>query len=75
MHTDSDLVRLTSKHQATVPRRVRKLLGLKGGDTVRFCIKGKEVVLEKAAAFDRGYLASLDAVLTEWHSPEDDDLC
>ncbi|MDE3059488.1 MAG: type II toxin-antitoxin system PrlF family antitoxin [Pseudomonadota bacterium] len=77
MHTDNDISRLTSKHQATVPRRIRQVLGLKGGDAVRFRVKGKQVVLEKASRRDkeyRDYLKSLDAMLAEWHSPEDDEL-
>ena len=78
MHADNDISKLTSKHQATVPSRIRKILGLKGGDAVRFRVKGKQVVLEKASRRDKeyqDYLKSLDATLTEWHSPEDDGLC
>ncbi len=77
MRTDDDTSRLTSKYQATVPRRVRQLLGLKGGDAVRFRVRGKQVVVEKAAPDKeyQDYLKSLDAMLTEWHSSADDELC
>ncbi len=74
MRTDDTPIRLTSKYQATVPKHVRAALGLKSGDAVRFKVKGGEVVLEKASPRDTNTLRSLDQLMSEWHSPEDDKL-
>lgn len=40
--------RITAKGQTTVPRAVRKALGLASGDTVRFDVRGDRVVLTRA---------------------------
>ena len=69
---------LTSKYQATIPLAVRKRLGLKKGDSVRFEMRGNgEVVLNKIPSFDPeelAYLKLIEANLAEeWNSPEDDE--
>lgn len=65
---------LTSKNQATIPKEVRKKLGLKAGDGVMFYLcKDGSIRLEKAKPFDRDYLQALEHTLSEWNSKEDDD--
>lgn len=65
---------LTSKNQATIPKEVRKKLGLKAGDGVVFQIcKDGSIRLEKAKPFDTAYLEALEHTLSEWNSKEDDD--
>ena len=64
--------RLTSKGQATIPVEVRKALRLKEGDRVVFEMKGGKVVVRKAEAMDRAFLALADTAFEEWNSPEDE---
>jgi antitoxin PrlF len=54
-------MRITSKGQVTVPKRVRTMLGLSPGVEVRFVQKGKRVVLEKMVR--RGTLKGAYGVL------------
>lgn len=64
---------MTSKYQATIPKRVREVLGLGAGDRVEFFIEaGGDVRLRKAAAQDAD-LRALEATLSpEWDSADDD---
>jgi AbrB family looped-hinge helix DNA binding protein len=65
--------RLTRKYQATIPADVRRALRLKQGDTVQFEIEGDRVTLRRQRVADRAYLRSLEANLSEWNSPYDDE--
>ncbi len=65
--------RLTSKYQATIPRAVRRMLGLKQGDRVAFAVHRREIHLRKAGAVDLAYLHALEPTLTEWGSKADDE--
>jgi AbrB family looped-hinge helix DNA binding protein len=65
--------RLTSKYQATIPADVRRALRLKQGDVVQFEIDGDHVTLRRQRASDRAYLRGLQANLSEWSSPYDDE--
>ena len=65
--------RLTRKYQATIPAPVRRVLGLKQGDTVRFEVDGNRVTLRRQTAADRAYLRGLQATLSEWDTPHDDE--
>ena len=40
---------LTIKSQVTIPKRTRRILGLKPGDEVEFDVKNNEIVLHKKA--------------------------
>ena len=65
--------RLTTKGQATVPKMVRSLLGLKPGDTMIFEeSEAGTFRIRKAEPLDLEFLASLDATLSEWNSESDD---
>lgn len=65
--------RLTRKYQATIPADVRRVLRLKQGDVVQFEIEGDRVTLRRQRASDRAYLRGLEANLSEWSSPYDDE--
>jgi AbrB family looped-hinge helix DNA binding protein len=65
--------RLTRKYQATIPADVRRVLRLKQGDTVQFEIEGDRVTLRRQRSADRAYLRGLEANLSEWNSPFDDE--
>ena len=69
------LSRLTSKHQASIPRPVREALGLAAGDRVQFVFSEDDpgrIYIEKGPAADPD-AAALEATLApEWDSEEDD---
>ena len=68
-----EISRLTSKHQTTVPEKIRKLLGLRKGDLVGFDIRKKVVTLKKVAPIDLKFAKSLETTLSEWNSENDEE--
>ena len=67
-----ELSRMTSKYQATIPKKVREQLALGAGDRIAFRIVRGKVVLEKALAHDLSYLQALEQSLgPEWNSKAD----
>ena len=68
-----ELSKVTSKGQATIPKKVRQALGLRQGDLVRFDVKGSRAVLSKVTVAEDGYLKGVEAGLSEWSSPADED--
>jgi len=65
--------KVTSKFQATIPAAVRRVLGLKKGDTVAFEIEGNTVVVRRASALDKEYAKAIEGTLSEWLSAEDEE--
>lgn len=65
--------RLTRKYQATIPAPVRRFLHLRHGDQIRFHIDGDRVTLTRQTPADRAFLRGLEANLSEWNSPFDDE--
>ncbi len=66
--------KLTSKHQASIPRAVREALGLEAGDRVQFLFSEDDgrIYIEKGPDADPD-VAALEATLSaEWESEEDD---
>jgi antitoxin PrlF len=54
--------RITAKAQTTIPRAVRKALGIKPGDEIAYEIEGDRVVIRRVGdPFDRPF-----AAFTEW---------
>ncbi|MCL4379994.1 type II toxin-antitoxin system PrlF family antitoxin [Candidatus Dependentiae bacterium] len=73
MRKKIDSSTLTSKFQATIPKRVREKLGLVAGDSLIFDInKQGEVKIRKFTSGDNAYLRAVQSTLDEWNSPEDD---
>ncbi len=65
--------RLTSKSQATIPRAVRKRLGLGPGDAVVFEeSETGAIFLRKVEPLDLEFLSALEGTLSEWNSANDD---
>jgi antitoxin PrlF len=65
---------LTQKYQATIPRKIRDLLGLIQGDKISFEIEGDKVIVKKAVPLDFEYAKALEnTVVTEWGSAIDDE--
>jgi antitoxin PrlF len=72
----SAVMRLTSKHQTTVPLEVRRVLGLKAGDRVEFRVEGTTVTLRKAERepTDELVFRLVQAhAMRDWDTPEDDE--
>lgn len=66
--------KLTSKYQATIPRDVRKVLGLRQGDVIAFEIgKNKQITVKKMGKDDLSYTKALQKTLTEWESESDEE--
>jgi antitoxin PrlF len=62
--------KITSKSQTVIPREIRKHLGLKPGDRVRYGLSKEGVVLQrvKDGAEDDPF-----ATFTEWSSADDEE--
>jgi antitoxin PrlF len=60
--------KLTTKAQTVIPREVRRKLGIKPGDRLRYRMTGKNVVLEKAESESDDPFATF----TEWGSEADE---
>ncbi len=65
--------KLTTKSQATIPEKIRKILGLRPGDLVSFeADENKKVVIRKATAIDFEFAKALEGTLSEWSSKNDE---
>lgn len=67
-----NVAKLTSKGQMTVPIKVRRALGLREGDLVRFDVREERAVLSKLTTGDEAYLKGVEGTLTEWLSESDE---
>jgi len=65
--------KLTKKYQATVPKAVRKKLGLNAGDIIAFEIDKDIIKLRKATPIDIEFSNALVPTLNEWNSQNDED--
>ncbi len=66
--------KLTSKGQATIPGRIRQLLGLQPGDSVAFEVnENKKVIIRKATPIDFEFAKAIEGTLSEWSSKNDDE--
>jgi len=66
--------KITSKFQTTIPQKIRKFLGIKNGDAVKFTIKNNNVIIDRIDPIDFNFYKSLNSSLEEWNSKEDDEL-
>jgi antitoxin PrlF len=65
--------KLTSKHQATIPKNIREKLSLVSGDYVQFDEQNGQVVVTKVERLDRDYLEAVGMTLeSEWLSEADE---
>ena len=67
--------KLTSKCQATIPEKIRGILGLRPGDSVAFEVaEDKKVYIHKATPVDLEFAKALEGTLaTEWLSENDEE--
>jgi AbrB family looped-hinge helix DNA binding protein len=65
--------KLTSKFQATVPKKVRDTLALTSKDQIIYeILEDNTVIIRKASPLDKAYLKGLDQTLSEWNSDDDE---
>lgn len=65
--------RLTSKYQATIPKKIRQCLHLESGDEILYeVLPDNTVVIRKTSPLDLEYLQSLNSTMNEWESDEDE---
>ncbi len=66
--------KLTIKSQATIPKKIRTVLGLSPGDSVAFEVReNKNVVIRKATPIDFEFAHALEGTLSEWSSKNDEE--
>lgn len=66
--------KLTTKSQATIPEKIRKILGLQPGDSVAFEVnENQKVVIRKATPIDLEFAKALGGTLSEWSSQYDEE--
>jgi AbrB family looped-hinge helix DNA binding protein len=65
--------RLSAKGQVTVPKEIRKVLGLNAGDLIAYEVRDGVVILKRAEPFDAAFHEALSATLDEWNTSEDDE--
>ncbi|MDA3918521.1 MAG: type II toxin-antitoxin system PrlF family antitoxin [Deltaproteobacteria bacterium] len=66
--------KLTSKSQATIPGKIRKILGVRPGDSVAFEVdENKKVMIRKASLIDFEFAKALEGTLSEWSSKNDEE--
>jgi AbrB family looped-hinge helix DNA binding protein len=65
--------RLSAKGQVTIPKQVRDGIGLRPGDQIAYELHDGVAILRKAEPFDAEYHRALNATLSEWSSPGDDE--
>ncbi len=64
---------VNKKYQVTIPREVRNLFDLHEGDRLGFDILNGQVIIKKIIPLDIEFAKALEATLSEWMSPEDDE--
>lgn len=65
--------RLSSKGQVTIPKEIRKTIGLKPGDMITYEVQNGVVTLARVESFDAAFHAALSGTLDEWTTPDDDE--
>lgn len=69
-----NISKITSKYQATIPKEIRRALGLHSGDTIAFQItESGTVIVRKSKPLDMVYIQALNDTLSEWKSEEDEE--
>lgn len=70
----SQLAKISSKGQVTIPAHVRKKLHLEAGDTVVWeTTEDGRVWVRRVNPLDVEYLSAVSGTLSEWSSVEDDE--
>jgi len=70
----SQLAKISSKGQVTIPADVRKKLHLETGDTLAWETEADgRIWVRRIEPLDLDYLAAVSGTLSEWNSREDDE--
>ncbi len=69
-----NISKITSNYQLTIPHEVRTRLHINKGDVIEFDIKKDTAILHKVPNVDIEYVKALQTTLSEWRSPQDDEL-
>jgi AbrB family looped-hinge helix DNA binding protein len=66
--------RISAKGQVTIPKEIRKTIGVKPGDLIAYDVQGGGVVtLRRVEPFDRAFHAALADTLSEWGTAHDEE--
>jgi len=65
--------KLSSKGQVTIPREIRKKLGVEKGDSIAYELRDGLVILKRVESFDVAFHESISNTLDEWRTEEDDE--
>ena len=68
-----EIATVTAKGQVTVPKAVRKALGLRKGDRLSWEVDNGAARVKVVSPLDLDYLQGLEANLQDWASAEDDE--
>ena len=68
-----EISKLSYKGQITIPKEIRKAIGLEPGDMVSYSVENGVVILKRLEPFDSKFHAALSETMEEWNSPEDDE--
>lgn len=63
--------RLSTKGQITIPKEIRKAIGVEPGDAIAYEVEKGVVILKRVEPFDAAFHAALSDTLDEWATPED----
>jgi len=70
----TELAKLSSKGQVTVPAKVRQTMHLHAGDTLAWDIQADgKIIVRRVEPIDVDYLSALSGTLSEWNSAADDE--
>ena len=65
--------RITKKFQATIPQKIRILLGIEEGDLLGFEVINNQVFVRKVTPIDIEFAKALQDTLIEWNSEADEE--
>lgn len=69
----TNIAKITSKGQTTIPQAIRAALNIKPGDLISWDITGAgHVEVRRVQPADVQYLKAVEGTLSEWHTAEDE---
>ncbi len=68
-----EISKLSVKGQITIPKEIRKAIGLQPGDMVSYSVDNGVILLKRLQSFDSRFHAALSETMEEWASPDDDE--
>lgn len=69
-----ELAKITSRGQTTIPKRIREAFDLREGDVISFELEGDHLLVQKLLSGRDEYLQGIGGGLSEWDSPEDENV-